>query len=95
MWWSQTGIGGSPVGHLEKSLESPVRITAAYWIWKMCIRDSDASAVSSFTEKSQREIKRMEDVIYNLMKLARLDAGIIQMEKAPENLSVLRTFYFP
>lgn len=49
----------------------------------------DTSTVSSFTEKSQREIKRMEDVIYTLLKLARLDAGIIQMEKAPENLSVL------
>ena len=49
----------------------------------------DASTVSSFTEKSQREIKRMEDVIYTLLKLARLDAGIIQMEKAPEKLSVL------
>lgn len=50
---------------------------------------NDAATVSSFTEKSQREIKRMEDVIYTLLKLARLDAGIIQMEKAPENLSVL------
>ena len=49
----------------------------------------DAAAVSSFTEKSQREIKRMEDVIYTLLKLARLDAGIIQMEKTSENLSVL------
>ena len=49
----------------------------------------DAATVSSFTEKSQREIKRMEDVIYTLLKLARLDAGIIQMEKASENLSVL------
>ena len=45
--------------------------------------------MSSFTEKSQREIKRMEDVIYTLLKLAQLDAGMIQMEKAPENLSVL------
>ena len=50
---------------------------------------NDAATVSSFTEKSQREIKRMEDVIYTLLKLARLDAGIIQMEKTPENLSVL------
>lgn len=50
---------------------------------------NDAATVSSFTEKSQREIKRMEDVIYTLLKLARLDTGIIQMEKAPENLSVL------
>ena len=49
----------------------------------------DAAAVSNFTEKSQREIRRMEDVIYTLLKLARLDAGIIQMEKSPENLSVL------
>ena len=31
----------------------------------------------------------MEDVIYTLLKLARLDAGIIQLQKAPENLSVL------
>ena len=49
----------------------------------------DAAAVSSFTGKSQREIRRMEDVIYTLLKLARLDAGIIRMEKTPENLSVL------
>lgn len=49
----------------------------------------DAATVSSFTEKSQREIKRMEDVIYTLLKLARLDAGIIQMEKLEENVSIL------
>ena len=49
----------------------------------------DAAAVSSFTGKSQREIRRMEDVIYTLLKLARLDAGIIRMEKTPEKLSVL------
>lgn len=53
------------------------------------IHKEDAATVSSFTEKSQREIKRMEDVIYTLLKLAQLDAGMIQMEKAPENLSVL------
>lgn len=49
----------------------------------------DAATVSSFTQKSQREIKRMEDVICTLLKLARLDAGIIQMEKAEENVSIL------
>ncbi len=52
-------------------------------------RSTDAKAVSSFSQKSLREIKRMEDVIYTLLKLARLDAGIIQLQKAPENLSVL------
>lgn len=50
---------------------------------------ADAETVESFSEKSQREIKRMENVIYTLLKLARLDAGIIQMEKAEENVSAL------
>lgn len=50
---------------------------------------ADAETVASFSEKSQREIKRMENVIYTLLKLARLDAGIIQMEKAEENISAL------
>lgn len=50
---------------------------------------ADAETVANFSEKSQREMKRMENVIYTLLKLARLDAGIIQMEKAEENISVL------
>lgn len=49
----------------------------------------DAETVAGFSEKSQREIKRMENVIYTLLKLARLDAEIIKMEKARENVSVL------
>ena len=49
----------------------------------------DSETVATFSEKSQREIKRMENVIYTLLKLARLDAGIIQMEKAEENVSIL------
>lgn len=50
---------------------------------------TDVNAVSNFSKKSLREIKRMEDVIYTLLKLTRLDAGIIQLQKAPENLSAL------
>ena len=37
----------------------------------------------------------MEDVIYTLLKLARLDAGIIQMEKAEENVSILMQDVLP
>ncbi len=50
---------------------------------------TNSGAVSSFSQKSLREIKRMEDVIDTLLKLARLDAGIIIMQKAPENISNL------
>lgn len=49
----------------------------------------DITTINSFSQKSIREIKRMEDVIYTLLKLARLDAGMIQMQKSWENLSVL------
>lgn len=52
-------------------------------------RRSDTEAVSSFSQKSLREIKRIEDVVYTLLKLAQLDAGIIQMQKTHENISAL------
>ena len=42
-----------------------------------------------FSQKSLREIKRMEAVVHTLLTLARLDAGMIQMQKAPENLDTL------
>ncbi|MCI9078926.1 MAG: HAMP domain-containing histidine kinase [Lachnospiraceae bacterium] len=52
-------------------------------------RRSDAESISSFSRKSLREIKRIEEVVYILLKLAQLDAGIIQMQKTYENISVL------
>ena len=45
--------------------------------------------VMDFSQKSLREIKRMEAVVHTLLTLARLDAGMIQMQKAPENLDTL------
>ena len=53
----------------------------------------EAETVANFSEKSQREIKRMENVIYTLLKLARLDAGIIQMEKAEEKFLAMKKIY--
>lgn len=37
--------------------------------------------VESFTQKSERELKRMETLIQSLLKLARLDAGTITLNK--------------
>lgn len=42
--------------------------------------------VDSFTAKSQRELARMESLIQNLMKLAKLDAGSIELERNTHNL---------
>ena len=50
---------------------------------------SEPETAVSFSEKSLREIKRMEAVVYTLLKLARLDAGMIQMQKSPEHIETL------
>lgn len=42
--------------------------------------------VDSFTSKSQRELARMESLIQNLLKLAKLDAGSIELERNMHNL---------
>jgi signal transduction histidine kinase len=47
------------------------------------IRDEEpgSDAARSFSEKSGRELERMETLIQNLLKLARMDAGTIELEK--------------
>ncbi len=42
--------------------------------------------VDSFTQKSERELARMEFLIHSLLKLTRLDAGSIELKKGPHNL---------
>ena len=50
---------------------------------------ADPESVIGFSQKSLREIRRMEAVACTLLKLARLDAGMIQMQKVPENIDTL------
>jgi signal transduction histidine kinase len=42
--------------------------------------------VESFLTKSERELNRMEILIQNLLKLARLDVGAIELKKRKQNL---------
>lgn len=50
---------------------------------------TDKETIREFSRKSLREIRRVEDVVYTLLKLARLDAGSIRMEMEEENLEAL------
>ncbi|KNZ40838.1 sensor histidine kinase [Acetobacterium bakii] len=43
--------------------------------------------VEDFTQKSQRELLRMKNLIQNLLKLAKLDAGTIDLEKKLHGLN--------
>jgi len=44
---------------------------------------ADAATVERFAQKSRRELDRMAGLILNLMKLARLDAGTIELTRVP------------
>lgn len=48
----------------------------------ICDEKTGNEVVESFTDKSRRELERMENLVHNLLKLARLDAGTIELEKA-------------
>ena len=55
----------------------------------MAQEGADREAIHAFSQKSLREIRRVEDVVYTLLKIARLDAGTVRMEKAEENMEML------
>ena len=55
----------------------------------MAQEGTDRETILAFSQKSLREIRRVEDVVYTLLKIARLDAGTVRMEKAEENLEML------
>ncbi|EOS22972.1 hypothetical protein C806_03594 [Lachnospiraceae bacterium 3-1] len=55
----------------------------------MAQEGTDRETIQEFTQKSLREIRRVEDVVYTLLKIARLDAGTVRMEKAEENMEML------
>jgi len=44
------------------------------------------NVVDNFTSKSEHELKRIENLIHNLLKLARLDTSSIELEKSIYNL---------
>ncbi|TEB13804.1 Sensor protein SrrB [Pelotomaculum sp. FP] len=69
------------ISDISHQLKTPL---AALQMYNEIIRDEKTGneVVESFTDKSRRELERMESLIQNLLKLARLDAGTIELEKA-------------
>lgn len=76
------------ISNVAHQLKTPL---SALKMYSEIIGDTatDREKINDFSQKSLREIRRIEDVIYTLLKLARLDAGMIQMQKEYENISVL------
>ena len=47
----------------------------------------NSPTIQEFTDLSEKELERIETLVQNLLKIAKLDAGTIVIEKAEENLS--------
>lgn len=47
----------------------------------------NSPAIQEFTDLSEQELERIETLVQNLLKIAKLDAGTIVIEKAQENIS--------
>ncbi len=50
---------------------------------------ADTATVQEFTALSKQELDRIESLVQSLLKMARLDAGAITLEKSPENIAEL------
>lgn len=71
---------------ISHQLKTPL---AALAIYNSLLHDEceDKIAVRDFALKSEREIERIETLVQNLLKITKLDAGTIIMDKHIENIS--------
>lgn len=76
------------ISDISHQLKTPI---AALNIYNGILQQEaeDAATVREFTALSEQELDRMEALVQNLLKMARLDAGVITLERSPENLSEL------
>lgn len=76
------------ISDISHQLKTPI---AALNIYNGILQQEavDAATVQKFTALSEQELDRMESLVQNLLKMARLDAGVIALELLPENLPEL------
>lgn len=76
------------ISDISHQLKTPI---AALNIYNGILQQeaADAATVREFASLSEQELDRMESLVQSLLKMARLDAGAIALERSPENISEL------
>ena len=74
------------ISDISHQLKTPL---AALNIYNGLLQDGDMelSAVKEFVDLSEQELDRIETLVQNLLKITRLDAGAIVLEKNAENVA--------
>lgn len=74
------------ISDISHQLKTPL---AALNIYNGLLQDEDMelSTVKEFADLSEQELDRIETLVQNLLKITRLDAGAIMLEKATENVA--------
>ena len=74
------------ISDISHQLKTPL---AALNIYNGLLQDGDMelSAVKEFVDLSEQELDRIETLVQNLLKITKLDAGAIVLEKATENVA--------
>ena len=74
------------ISDIFHQLKTPL---AALNIYNGLLQDEDMelSTVKEFADLSEQELDRIETLVQNLLKITRLDAGAIVLEKATENVA--------
>lgn len=73
------------ISDISHQLKTPI---AALNIYNGILQQetADAATVREFTSLLEQELDRIESLVQSLLKMARLDAGAITLERAPENV---------
>ena len=74
------------ISDISHQLKTPL---AALNIYNGLLQDEDieVSSVKEFADLSEQELDRIETLVQNLLKITKLDAGAIVLEKATENVA--------
>lgn len=74
------------ISDISHQLKTPL---AALTIYNGLLQDEngDANSMRQFAVKSEREIDRIEMLVQNLLKITKIDAGSIILEKSPQNIT--------
>lgn len=79
------------ISDISHQLKTPL---AALNIYNGLMQDetADISTLREFTELSEQELDRIETLIQNLLKIAKLDAGTIVIDKSVESISEMMAY---